>query len=194
MHAQEALERLMAGNRRYAAMRQLHPHQTNFHRQTLVDGQHPFAAILSCSDSRVPAEIIFDQGLGDLFIVRTAGHAIDTLAMASLEYAVLALEVTLLMVVGHSACGAVTAVVKDQPLPGHLPALAEHIRPALTGLDRTAGDVLKQAIRANTRFAAAYLARHSTIIGEAVGADRLQIATGYYDLTTGQVDLLAAGG
>jgi carbonic anhydrase len=190
MQADEALERLLAGNRRYAAVRQLHPHQTRFHRETLVDGQHPFAAILSCSDSRAPAEIIFDQGLGDLFIVRTAGHAVDTLALASLEYAVLALKVTLLVVLGHSGCGAVTAVVNEQTLPGHLPTLIARIRPAVAQIEVTASDAIEQAIRANTRFTANYLAEHSAIIATAIHDQRLKIVTGYYQLASGQVELL----
>ncbi len=190
MHSDEALERLLAGNRRYAAMRQLHPHQTRFHREALVDEQHPFAAILSCSDSRAPAEIIFDQGLGDLFIVRTAGHAVDALALASLEYAVLVLKVSLLVVLGHSGCGSVPALVKEHPLPGHVPALTARMQPAIAPIDTAASDAIDQAIRANTRFTADYLARQSTIISAAIQASQLKTVTGYYHLATGRVELL----
>lgn len=102
MNSEQALKRLLIGNRRYSALRQVHPRQTGTHRQTLVEGQHPFAAILSCSDSRVPSELFFDQGLGDLFIVRTAGHTVNELVRASLEYAVFALHVPLLLVLGHA--------------------------------------------------------------------------------------------
>ncbi|PJF30494.1 MAG: carbonic anhydrase [Candidatus Thermofonsia Clade 1 bacterium] len=185
--AAQALERLLAGNRRYVAMRQVHPRQTELHRQTLVEGQHPFAAILSCSDSRVPAEIIFDQGLGDLFIVRTAGHAVDALVLASLEYAVLALGVPLIMVLGHGQCGAVKAVLSDQAQAGHLPYLAARLRPALADLPP---DALDQAIRQSAHATASSLAAESDILATACAEGRLTIAPAYYDLPTGAVSLL----
>lgn len=194
MHQDEALERLLVGNRRYAAMRQMHPRQTTYHRQTLVEGQHPFASILSCSDSRVPSELIFDQGLGDLFIVRTAGHAVNDLVLASLEYAVYALHVPLIMVMGHAQCGAVTAVMRAEAdhLPGHLPQLAALLRPAMSGVDTTSDDVIGHAIRANSRATARYLAASSPILGAALRADTLKIAAAHYDLATGLVELLNA--
>jgi len=190
MRHDEALERLLIGNRRYAAMRQVHPRQTTVHRQTLVEGQHPFAAILSCSDSRVPSELIFDQGLGDLFIVRTAGHAVNPLVLASLEYAVFALQVPLVMVVGHASCGAVTSVMEAHDLPGHLPDLADSLRPALAAVDTTEDDAIEQAIRANSCFTAAYLRDNSTVMAEATTADRARIVPAYYDLGTGLVEVL----
>lgn len=186
----EALERLLIGNRRYAAMRQVHPRQTMVHRQTLVEGQHPFAAILSCSDSRVPSELIFDQGLGDLFIVRTAGHAVSALVLASLEYAVFALQVPLVMVVGHAQCGAVTSVMEAHDLPGHLPQLADSLRPALATVDTSEADVIEQAIRANSRFTADYLTKHSAVLAEAVAAEKARIVPAYYALETGLVETL----
>jgi carbonic anhydrase len=187
---QDALERLLVGNRRYAAMRQVHPRQTTIQRQTLVEGQHPFAAVLSCSDSRVPSELIFDQGLGDLFIVRTAGHAVNTLVLASLEYAVFALSVPLVMVLGHGGCGAVTAVMNAQTLPGHMPELADHLRPALESMPADASPSLEMAIQANSRYTAAYIRSESAILAEAVGQDRLRVVAAYYDLVTGRVIIL----
>lgn len=186
----QALERLLTGNRRYAAMRQVHPRQTILQRQTLVEGQHPFAAVLSCSDSRVPSEIIFDQGLGDLFIVRTAGHAANDLVMASVEYAVYALHVPLVLVLGHAACGAITAVMQAETLPGHLPHLVEHLRPALAQVQPDAPDALTQAIHTNSRYTAAALRAGSPILAEALRADRLRVVPAYYDLATGEVSLL----
>lgn len=190
MDAKQALERLLVGNRRYSAMRQLHPRQTDNHRQTLVEGQHPFAAILSCSDSRVPAELIFDQGLGDLFIVRTAGHSVNELVLASLEYAVFALQVPLLLVLGHAQCGAIMSVMQPQSLPGHLPQLMDHLRPALNSIDVTAQDALHQAICANSKYTAAYIAQHSQVLADALTTGRVEIVPAYYDLSTGRVDLL----
>jgi carbonic anhydrase len=189
MDYQEALERLMTGNHRYVAMRQIHPRQTTVQRERLVEGQNPFAAILSCSDSRVPSELIFDQGLGDLFIVRTAGHAANDLVLASIEFAVHALKVPLVMVLGHSHCGAVSAVVEPTDLPGHLPKLVSHLRHALADVPRDADHALEAATRANTRATAAYLVSGSTVLAEAVRMDRLKVAMAYYHLESGRVDL-----
>ncbi|PJF23344.1 MAG: hypothetical protein CUN56_01380 [Phototrophicales bacterium] len=191
MHHQKALKQLIEGNRRFAAMKQKHPHQTHAHRQELVEGQHPFAAILSCSDSRVPSEIVFDQGLGDLFIVRTAGHTIDDLVIASLEYAVFVLKVSLIMVVGHEQCGAVTAVLTGQELPGHLPALAHHLNPALESIDTQADHAIETAIKINSCYTARTLINHSEVLRQATEADQLRIVPAYYDLKTGVIELLA---
>lgn len=190
MDSEQALERLLVGNRRYSAMRQVHPRQTSTHRQTLVEGQHPFAAVLSCSDSRVPSELIFDQGLGDLFIVRTAGHTLNPLVLASLEYAVFALQVPLLLVLGHAQCGAIMSVMQAKTLPGHLPELVATLRPALNSIDFAAEDALQKAIRANSKYTAAYIASHSEILQDALAAGRVKIVPAYYDLATGRVDLL----
>lgn len=170
----------------------MHPRQTTYHRQTLVEGQHPFAAILSCSDSRVPSELIFDQGLGDLFIVRTAGHAVNDLVLASLEYAVYALKVPLIMVVGHAQCGAVTSVMRAEAdhLPGHLPQLAALLRPALSGVDPASDDAIAHAIRANARATARSLTDSSPILSEALLIQHLKVVAAHYDLATGQVELL----
>lgn len=191
MTPDEALERLLIGNRRYAAMNQIHPRQTRDRRELLVDGQAPFAAVLSCSDSRVPSELIFDQGLGDLFIVRTAGHAVGEQGLASLEYAVHALHVPLIMVVGHANCGAVTAVMQALELPGFLPSLAEYLRPAIEGVDAQADDALRQAIHANSRLTAQTIRQRSHILREATEKGDLRISAAYYDLHTGVVTLLA---
>lgn len=188
--SEQALDRLLAGNRRYVAMRQVHPRQTVLHRQRLVDGQHPFAAVLSCSDSRVPSEIIFDQGLGDLFMVRTAGHAADDLVLASLEYAVHALGVPLILVVGHAECGAVRAVLAGEPLPGHLPGLVASLRTAIDAPLSESPDALDRAIRASALGVAARLARESEVLAEAVRSGRVRIVAAHYDLSTGGVELL----
>ena len=190
MHYDEALDRLLAGNRRYAAMRQLHPRQSTTHRQQLVEVQYPFAVILSCSDSRVPSEMIFDQGLGDLFIVRTAGHTVNDLVLASIEYAVFALHVPLVVVVGHRNCGAVTSVVQGQALPGHMAQLAENLWPALRQVDRKAEDAVEQAVHANARYTAASLGNSSSVLAEALSKDEIRIVAAYYDLKTGVVSVL----
>ena len=187
---QQALERLLVGNRRYAAMRQVHPRQTTIHRESLVEGQHPFAAILSCSDSRVPSELIFDQGLGDLFIVRTAGHAVNALVLASLEFAVFALHVPLVMVVGHGQCGAVAAVMKGQTLPGHLPQLVAELRPGIEAVEPGSDDALDRAIKANSRYIAREMVTISPVLNEAVRDGHIRIVPAFYDLVSGRVDVL----
>lgn len=190
MHPDEALERLLEGNRRYAAMHQLHPRQSTTDRQELVEGQNPFATILSCSDSRVPSEMIFDQGLGDLFIVRTAGHTVNGLVLASLEYAVYALNVPLIVVVGHQHCGAVSAVMQGLALPGHMAQLAETLWPALRRVDRAASDRVEQAICANARHTADSLGTSSSVLCEALENNQVRIVPAYYNLETGLISLL----
>jgi carbonic anhydrase len=187
----DALQRLLAGNQRFAVMRQQHPRQNTLQRQILTEGQSPFAAVLSCSDSRVPSEIIFDQGLGDLFIVRTAGHVVNDLVLASLEYAVYALSVPLIVVMGHAQCGAVTAAMQPQALPGHLSLLVEHLRPALQTVDPDAADPIDQAVRHNARYAAAQIAADSPVLAEALATDRLGIVAACYDLATSRVRVLS---
>lgn len=187
---EKALEKLMSGNRRYAAMRQVHPRQTSTHRHTLLEGQHPFAVILSCSDSRVPSELIFDQGLGDLFIVRTAGHVVNDLVIASIEYAVYALDVPLVMVVGHAQCGAVSSTINGGTPPGSIPHLVECIQPAVESVRDAEGDFLANAIRANSRLCASQIVAESAVIAKAVANGTLRVVPAFYDLATGSVELL----
>lgn len=187
---QEALERLLVGNRRYAAIQQVYPRQSMYHRQMLLEGQSPIAAILSCSDSRVPAELVFDQGLGDLFIVRTAGHAIDELVIASLEYAVFALHVPLIVVMGHTFCGAINAVLKNDALPGSLPHLMQQLQPALETIDRHAENVVEQAVQANSRYTIDRLLQGSPILRDTYEQGQLNIVAAYYDLNSGRVEIL----
>lgn len=194
----EALARLLDGNERYTAMRQIHPHQSIVRRERLaLEGQNPFAAILSCSDSRVPSELIFDQGLGDLFIVRTAGHVVYELELASIEYAVHVLQVPLVMVMGHGECGAVTAVLKAQTLPGYLPRLAARLRPAVREVPLAAGDdpateaaTIDRAIRANTLYTADYIGQTSPVLRQARAQGTLRIVPAYYDMISGRVEVL----
>lgn len=134
--AEEALQARREGNRRFATGQAIHPHQDAARREEVRPGQRPFAAILSCSDSRVPPEVIFDWGVGDLFVVRTAGHGVDDVALGSIEYAVEHLGVPLLVVLGHTRCGAVTAALHGDEAPGHIAAV---IRPSSPPFGRPAG-------------------------------------------------------
>jgi carbonic anhydrase len=131
----------MSGNERYVSSKQTHPHQTPEYRADLTRGQHPFAVILGCSDSRVSPEVIFDQGLGDIFVVRVAGNIVNDIVLASIEYAVAHLHTPLVMVLGHSECGAVGATVVGGDLEGHLPSLAKAIQPAVDKVEDAFGDV-----------------------------------------------------
>ena len=121
----DALARLLAGNHRYVSGTVAHPNQTAGRRRAVAGSQHPFATILGCADSRVPPEVVFDQGLGDLFVVRVAGNIADPAAVASIEYSAEHLGVGLIVVVGHSRCGAVDAAVKGGEAPGHLSVLVD---------------------------------------------------------------------
>ncbi|MFI2370694.1 carbonic anhydrase [Streptomyces sp. NPDC018833] len=130
-----ALRQLAAGNRRWRTFHQQHPHETQALRETMVRGQHPFALILGCIDSRVPPELVFDQGLGDLMTVRSAGEVLDEAVLGSVAYGVLELDIPLVMVLGHQSCGAVTAAVRaeetGEELPAHIQYIADRIRPAI---------------------------------------------------------------
>jgi len=189
-NSEQALEALLAGNRRYAAMRQEYPRQSSDHRTQVLEGQNPFAVILSCSDSRVPSELIFDQGLGDLFIVRTAGHVVDDIALASIEFAVYSLNVPLVMVLGHSMCGAVTAAASGKIMPGAIPHLTVRLKPALASVSGTAGDLVMNATQSHSRLTAAYITAASPVIAQAVESGSVRIVSAYYDLATAHVEIV----
>lgn len=185
-----ALQRLMDGNGRFVANQPM-PRNFAAARAAQVKAQYPIAGILGCADSRVSPITVFDQGPGDVFAVRVAGNVADDDAIASFEYAVHFLGVPLLMVLGHSNCGAVSAAVSSHgPLPGHLPELIREIEPAVREARRHhPPDLLAAAIAENARLNAARLARERPVLAEAVKAGRLKIAAGVYDLATGRVVL-----
>jgi carbonic anhydrase len=185
-----ALNRLMAGNARFVAARWENANRSPERRAQLLQGQKPFAAILGCADSRVPPEVVFDQGLGDLFVLRVAGNVATDHIIASVEYAVAHLGVPLVMVLGHSRCGAVTATLHRQATGGHLPKLASLIEPACLQTHGAPGDPIEQAARANARRMAARMREESAIIAEAAAAERVGIVAAYYDLGSGTIELL----
>ncbi len=189
----DPVARLLAGNRRFVAGRLTHPNQSPQRRTHLAGGQRPFAAILSCADSRVPPEVVFDEGLGDLFVVRVAGNIADPPAVGSLEYAVTALEVPLVMVLGHSRCGAVDAALKTPPgapLSPGLASLVEAIRPAAQEARDRPGDMLANAVRANVARVVGQLRRSQPTLGTLAGEGKIRIVGAHYDLETGAVELL----
>jgi carbonic anhydrase len=191
-----ALKRLMEGNARYVdgvARR----HDFKHEREALAGGQNPFAAVLSCADSRIAPEYAFDTGRGDLFVCRVAGNFAGTETIASLEYAVAVLNTPLILVLGHDACGAVDATLKaikdDKPPPGHIPSLVDAIAPAAKAAMQQGGEVLDKAIRQNVVDNVAKLKSAAPILSAAVEQGKLKIAGGIYRLTTGTVDLIAQG-
>ena len=187
---------LAAGNERFATGTPRHPHEDATYRESLVAGQHPIACVLSCADSRVTPELVFDQGLGDLFTVRSAGEVLDDAVVGSVEYAVEHVAVPLVVVLGHAGCGAVQAtvdVVRGGPAPdGSIAALVRAIEPAVRGVPAGADDAayLADCVAAQARRAAAALAGASPIVHEAVAAGRTAVVAGVYDLESGRVSQL----
>lgn len=187
-----ALQQLMEGNLRYAQGNASHPHQSLEQRAELVSGQHPFAVILGCSDSRIPPELIFDQGLGDVFVIRTAGEVVDNASLASIEYAVEHLDVPLVVVLGHDSCGAVTAAVQGGEAEGHLGSLMDFIRPAVEQA-REAGegsDLLNGSIDNNVFNIVEALKSSQPVLSEKVEAGELMILGARYRLDSGLVEIL----
>ncbi|MHA7306340.1 carbonic anhydrase [Arthrobacter sp. TMN-49] len=195
----EAYERLAAGNARFVAGSSSHPNQDAARRASLLSTQHPFAVIFGCSDSRLAAEIIFDLGLGDAFVVRTAGHVIDNTVLGSLEYSVEYLEVPLIVVLGHDSCGAVTAT-KTAVATGKMPAgfirdLVERITPSvLTSLRKNKDSDVSDMIEEHVRQTAARLVENSPIIATAVARQRTAVVGLTYRLTDGSADLVYSNG
>lgn len=186
----QALQTLMDGNKRFEANQAQKPHQSPERRTELTKGQAPFAIVLTCSDSRVSPEVLFDQGLGDLFVIRNAGNVLDDHTLGSLEYAVEHLHVHLVVVLGHAQCGAVSAAVAGGHAPGHIQSVVDAIEPAVEETKELAGDKVDNAVRANIRRVAGILNRVEPILGEAVKKGELKVVAGRYDLATGKVELI----
>jgi carbonic anhydrase len=190
-HADGALERLLDGNARFAEARSTRPCLTPERRARLLEGQQPFAAILGCSDSRVPPELIFDQGLGDLFVVRTAGHVLGRSALESIEYAVSHLATSLVVVLAHSDCGAVGAAVSGRNAPeAEWGRLVSAILPAVEEASGLPGDLVDNASRIHARRTAELLRSESLAVKEMAEAGRGAAVPAFYDLGSGRVELL----
>ncbi len=181
-----ALQKLMEGNQRFTEHHPEYPDQSQARLQEVAQAQHPFATILSCADSRVPAEIIFDQGIGDIFDVRIAGNIATPEALGSIEYAVALLDTPVLMVLGHERCGAVTAAVKNEALPGEIGSFVKAILPAVDKVKGKSGDAIDNAVIANVSYQIEQLKR-SSLLTERIQSGKLKIVGGRYDLDTGRV-------
>ncbi|MFN6560657.1 MAG: carbonic anhydrase [Nostoc sp. ChiSLP01] len=184
-----AFQNLIDGNQRFVQHKPQYPDQTAARLQEVAQAQHPFATILSCADSRVPAEIIFDQGIGDIFDVRLAGNIVTPESLGSIEYAVTLLGTPLLMVLGHERCGAVTAAVKNEALLGDIGSFVDAIKPVVKNAKLQPGDAVENAVVANVQYQITRLKR-SRLLTERLQSGKLKIVGGRYDLDTGGVTII----
>jgi carbonic anhydrase len=188
-----SLERLLKGNTRYVDGVSLR-HDFNHEREALAGGQNPYAAILSCADSRIAPEYAFDSGRGDLFVCRVAGNFANAESVASLEYAVAVLAVPLILVLGHDSCGAIDAAIKslkdNTTLPGHMPSLVAGVAPAVKAVSQQGGDTLGLAIRQNVIDNVAKLSSATPILSAAIEQHKLRVVGGVYGLKDGRVKMV----
>jgi carbonic anhydrase len=189
-----ALDRLMKGNDRYVEGLSRR-HDFKHEREALSKGQNPFAAVLSCADSRIAPEYCFDTARGDVFVCRVAGNFASDDIVASLEYTVQVLNTPLILVLGHESCGAIDATIKSikdgAMLPGHLPTLVAALTPAVTAVQGAPGEVLPNAIRRNVTLNVEKLKTSSPILKSFVEDKRVQVVGGIYELKSGRVELLS---
>jgi carbonic anhydrase len=186
-----ALARLRAGNRRFVADKSRHPRQTSRRVHALAAAQDPFAIVLGCADSRVSPEVVFDQGLGDVFDNRVAGNIVDDLLLGSIEYAVEHFSPPLLIVLGHERCGAIVAsleaIESGATAPGHIGAIVEALRPTLEPVLSSPGDQVENGVLANIRAQRTALVRRSEIVREHVESGAMAVVGARYDLDTGRI-------
>lgn len=187
---EQALQELMQGNDRFVKRKRKNPHQTFTRLVEVAKGQKPFASILGCADSRVPAEIIFDQGFGDLFVCRVAGNIATPEETGSLEFGSFMLGSKVIMVLGHKRCGAIEATVKGAQVPGQIATLLAAIKPGIESVKNQPGDKLENACKANVLTQIEKL-KTSPILSQLLAEKKLIIVGGYYDLDTGRVTLIS---
>ncbi|MBD2353305.1 carbonic anhydrase [Tolypothrix sp. FACHB-123] len=185
-----ALKELLDGNDRFVKAKKRYPNQSIKRLQEVAKGQKPFASILGCADSRVPSEIVFDQGLGDLFVCRVAGNIAPPEEIGSLEFGSLVLGAKVIMVLGHERCGAVDATIKGASVPGQIGSLLEAIKPGVERAKGQPGDPLENACKANILVQVEKL-QSSPVLAELIKEGKLKIVGGYYDLDTGKVSLVS---
>ena len=192
--SEQALRQLLEGHQRYLSGQSLHQHQDGGWRATLAYSQHPFALVFGCADSRVPPEILFDQGLGDLFVIRTAGHVPDAAVFGTVEFGLEELNIPLVLVMGHERCGAVQAAVKamdtDSVIPGHLGELVAAITPAVAQVKGQPGDIVDNAVRAHVGLVMRQLQAEVPLLAQRIREERVTIVGARHDLDTGDIELL----
>ncbi len=185
LSSKEALQKLVEGNERFIKEDYSNQHIDKDYRKELTKGQNPFAIVVTCSDSRVAPELLFDQGLGDIFVIRTAGEVVDKLELGSIEYAVEHLGVNLVIVLGHESCGAVGAVIKGGDIPKNISYIADEIKPAVDKAKTQKGDFEENAIKNNVDLIVNKIKKNSEIIEEAKDC---KVIGGVYSITTGKVE------
>jgi carbonic anhydrase len=191
--ADEALKRLLDGNQRFMQQMSKNPDRSIMRIHEVSQAQHPFAAFLSCADSRVPPEVVFDEGIGDVFDIRIPGNIVTTETLGSLEYATEVLGVQLIIVLGHERCGAVMAAVEGEELPGHIRSFVKAIEPVLVSARNKQGDLLDNAVVANINYQIERIKQDSGLINQKLSSGNLKIVGGRYDLDTGEVKLINLG-
>jgi len=185
--ADAALAELVAGNKRYTQNNLTsQQHDLDILKQHTAEKQEPFAAVLSCADSRVPVELVFDQSIGHIFVTRVAGNIVTPEIIGSLEYGAAVLGTKVILVMGHAGCGAVKATIQGKAVPGQISSLFPHIQPAVD----QAGKDLEAAAKANAKNQAMLLSKASTVISEMVDSGKIKVVAGYYDLASGVVTML----
>jgi carbonic anhydrase len=183
-----ALQELKAGNQRFLSRKlTAHEHDLDILKEKTIDKQEPFAAVLSCADSRVPVELIFDQSIGHIFVTRVAGNVITPEIIASLEYGAAVLGTEVIVVMGHASCGAIKATMQGKEVPGQISALFPHIQPAVN----QAGSSLEECTKANAKIQATLLRESSTVISSLVKEGKVKVVSAYYDFATGNVQFLS---
>lgn len=185
--ADASIKKLVDGNKRFVENKPTHQNQNAKRREEVAKGQKPFAVVLTCSDSRVPPEILFDQGIGDLFVIRTAGNIVDDIGLGSIEYAVEHLKVPLVVVLGHEKCGAVDATVKGGEAPGHIKALVSNIVRAVDKARSKTGDLLENSIKQNIDNVVEQISKSKPILEEFVHNKKIKVVGARYDLDDGMV-------
>ena len=182
--------KLANGNTHFVHGRSAHPNQSVSRRDEVAKGQHPFAVIVGCSDSRLSPEIVFDQGLGDLFVVRVAGNIVDDNALGSIEYAVEHLGARLIVVLGHEKCGAVAAAVASDHADGHVDSIVKAIQPAVVKAKAEQGDVVDNAVKENVRQVVAEIRSSEPVLAKLVKSGKIRVIGARYDLDSGKVQVV----
>jgi len=185
-----ALQKLIKGNKEYMAEKSSDSNKSLKRRQEVMDEQNPFAVILSCSDSRVPPSVIFNQGIGDLFVIRTAGNTIDDLVIGSIEYAIENLGVQLIMVMGHKKCGAIDSAIQETTSLGHMSSFVETIKPAIENMDKDLMDKWNNASKMNVLNIVERLSLSDPILSKKIKENNLKIVGSFYHLDSGLVEII----
>lgn len=190
LSADEALLKLKQGNEHFAKVHMKHPDETKKRREEMLKGQHPFVAILSCSDSRVPSEIIFDQGLGDIFVIRNAGNVLDEHIIGSIEYAVLHLGIKLVVIMGHQDCGAVKATMSGTKETPFIESLKKSIKPAMEKCKCENKLTPENVIKTHAQMDVQELLDDDCYLNEYMKEHGVKVVPAYYHLDTGVVEFL----